>query len=221
MAAQPVEPVHPRPMKRREMRVLSIRVVAILALLASIAVPGLYAQSGGQQEIRTLLDQRDREIKTLLGQKDEVPRAEREKLKALINGVIDFRAMSETALGAHWAELSPAQRNEFVEVFSEIVRAQSLSNLDVYRSKVVYEEIEVSGSSARVRTSVTFKNVPTQVEYLMARRGGEWRVDDIVLDRVSTAEGYARSFQPVVKRRGFDTLMASLRKKLDQVSQTS
>lgn len=203
------------------MRFLTISILAIVALITSGFATQAPAQNTGQQEIRTLLDQRDREIKSLLGQKDQVPKAEREQLKALINDVIDFRAMSQIALGEHWTELSSAQRNEFVDVFSEIVRSQSLSNLDVYRSKVVYDEVAVAGSSARVRTTVTYKNVPTQVEYVMSRRDGEWRVDDIILDRVSTAEGYARSFQPVVKRRGFDTLMTSLRKKRDQVTQTS
>ena len=34
---------------------------------------------------------------------------------------------------------------------------------------------------------------------------------------VSTTAGYARSFQAVVRKRGFDTLMKSLDKKLEQV----
>jgi phospholipid transport system substrate-binding protein len=37
---------------------------------------------------------------------------------------------------------------------------------------------------------------------------------------VSTAEGYARSFQTVVQQRGFETLMKSLRKKRDEVTAT-
>jgi phospholipid transport system substrate-binding protein len=50
------------------------------------------------------------------------------------------------------------------------------------------------------------------------RKDGEWRVVDIVLDDVSTAEGYARSFQTVIRKRGFDALMTSLNKKLDSMT---
>lgn len=203
------------------MTIRTIKTVAMTALLvAAMAMP---AQSQSQtdaqraREVRALLEQRDRDIKSLLGDKKTVPAEEREELKAMVNGIIDFESMAQSALGPHWNELNATQQHEFVEVFSEIVRAQSLSDLDVYRSKVAYDRVDVSGTQAHVATSVTFDEVPTRVDYVLSLKDGEWRVNDIVLDEVSTAEGYARSFQPVVKRRGFDTLMASLRKKLEKV----
>jgi phospholipid transport system substrate-binding protein len=195
-------------------------LVAVL-LLGAVASPALSQTAADTQkarDIRVLLEQRDREIKALLQKNKTVPAKDRETLKAMVNGIIDFNAMAQAALGPHWASLSAAQRNDFVDVFSEIVRTQSLSNLDVYRSTVSYDRIDVTGTKARVATSVTYKDVPTRVDYLMTFANGQWRVNDIILDEVSTAEGYARSFQPVVKQRGFDTLMASLRKKLDKVA---
>ena len=130
--------------------------------------------------------------------------------------------MSRTALGPFWTDLAPAQREEFVTVFSDIVRAQSLSDLGVYRSKVTYDAITVEGDSARVVTTTIYKDTPTEVEYVMSRaEDGSWDVDDIVLDDVSTAEGYARSFQTVMRKKGFDALMNSLRKKRDKMQASS
>ena len=189
----------------------------LFAFAASPALSQSPTDADRARQIRTLLEQRDQEIKALLQGRKSIPEAERVELTAMVNGIIDFEAMAQTALGPHWQELNATQRNDFVDVFSEIVRSQSLSNLDVYRSKVSYDEIDVNGTKALVSTSVTFKDVPTRVDYSMAMKNGEWRVDDIILDDVSTAEGYARSFQPVVKRRGFETLMTSLRKKLASV----
>lgn len=166
-------------------------------------------------EVRQLLDQRDREIKKLLGNKEALSDAEREDLKNVVNDGIDFEGMGRYALGAFWSEITPGQREEFVEVFSEIVRAQSLSNLDVYRSNVTYKDVTVDGDSAYVVTSTVYKDVPTNVDYVLTRKDERWRVQDIILDEVSTAEGYARSFQTVIRKRGFDALMTSLHKKLD------
>lgn len=166
-------------------------------------------------EVRQLLDQRDGEIKKLLGNKKKLSDAERQNLKDVVNNGIDFEGMGRFALGVFWSDITPRQREEFVEVFSEIVRAQSLSNLDVYRSKVTYKEVTVEGDSAYVVTSTVYKDVPTDVDYVLVRKDGRWRVQDIILDEVSTAEGYARSFQTVIRKRGFDALMASLHKKLD------
>ena len=195
-------------------RLFSILLVGLLLLgIAS----DVRAQDRSAQ-VRQALEQRDRQIKALLGNRSTFTDAQRQQLKGVINDNINFEAMGRRALGTHWNGLTAQQRKEFIDVFSEIVRNQSLSNLDAYRSKVTYGKIDVKGDSAYVSTSTVYKNVPARVDYVLGRKGQQWLVEDIVLDNVSTAGGYARSFQSVVRRRGFDALMTSLRKRLTQAS---
>ena len=199
------------------------RLFALLvaATLLMTALPAVAQTTDAEREIRQLLEQRDKEIKSLLGTRSTFTDAQRTQLKELINDDIDFEAMAKTALGPFWTDLSATQRAEFVAVFSDIVRAQSLSNLEIYKSKVTYDAIEVDGQTALVRTTTVYKDTPAKVEYVMTKAAdGSWDVDDIILDDVSTAEGYARSFQAVVRKRGFDALMTSLEKKRDRM-QTS
>ena len=203
---------------------MSIMLHTRLYKAFSILFMGLFltsaalAQADREQEIRTLLEERDQEIKTVLGDQDEFTQAQREELKAVINDGIDFRAMGREALGPYWSDLTEAQQTEYVELFTEIVRAQSLSDLDVYRSTVAYGEIAVEGDSARVVTTTTYDNKNAEVVYeLHTVPGGGWLVGDIILDEVSTEQGYARSFQSAVRKRGFDGLMTSLRKKRDKL----
>jgi phospholipid transport system substrate-binding protein len=169
------------------------------------------------QEIQQMLEQRDQEIKTILQGDTTFTATQREELKTLINGVIDFRAMGQQALGPFWSDLTPEQRTEFVEVFREIVRAQSLSDLEVYNSEVAYESIDVVGDSAYVQTATTYRGTSANVEYVLRKEDSEWYATDIVVDDVSTAQSYARSFQTLIRKRGFDALMNSLRKKRDQI----
>lgn len=191
----------------------------LLFLMTGGTLATAHAQTQDEaREVRQLLERRDREIKKLLGDKKTLGDAQREELKDVINEGIDFEAMGRHALGDFWRQTPKAQRDEFVEVFSEIVRAQSLSNLDVYRSSVSYNEVVVHDDSAYVATVTVYKDVPTDVHYVLGRRNGEWRVQDVILDDVSTAEGYARSFQTVIRKRGFDALMTSLHKKLQTMT---
>lgn len=193
-------------------------LLAVLLLLGGLAVPALaYAQDEAPdeapdeaQEIREMLEERDREIKDILGDRDSFTQAQRDELMDLVNGVINFREMGRQALGPHWREISDAQRNQFVDVFSDIVRLQSLSDLGVYNSEVSYEEITVDGDSAYVNTNTIYRGTPTKVEYYMGKTDGDWFVHDIVLDEVSTVGGYERSFRRIINRRGFDALMNSL-----------
>jgi phospholipid transport system substrate-binding protein len=190
-------------------------LMAGLSLLA--ASPTLAQGQATQQEIRTMLENRDQQIKEILRGTDDYTTEQREELKTLINGVIDFRAMGQVALGPFWEDLSEAEQGEFIDVFRDIVRAQSLSDLEVYNSRVTFDEITVEGDSAYVRTTTEYQGTKTPVEYILELEADEWLAEDIVVDGVSTAEGYARSFQTVVRKRGFDALMTSLKKKREQV----
>lgn len=189
--------------------------VSIVALLLAVSFgqPAL-AQSDTALGIRSLLEERDQEIKQLLSV-ESLADTQREQLKDLINGVIDFEAMGETALGPHWGDLTANQKEEFVAVFSDIVRSQSVSDLDVYRSSVAYADISVDGTKAVVETVTSYKGTDTPVVYEMHKAAQGWMVTDIILNDVSTAQGYARSFQGLIRKRGFDVLMEKLRARRD------
>ena len=202
-------------------RSLSVLFTALLLLSGGAPTAFGQGESATAAEIRQMLEQRDQEIKSILGETDDYTAEQRAQLKELVNGVIDFRVMGQRALGPHWEDLSEDQREEFVSVFREVVRAQSMGDLGVYNSAVTYDQIDVQRDSAFVRTQTTYEGRTTAVEYVLERREDEWRAEDIIIDGVSTVEGYARSFQTVVRKRGFDSLMKSLRKKRDEVTDTS
>lgn len=194
---------------------LRLRLLPLVLLLLTGVCPALAQDRAA--EIRSLLEQRDRQLKQLLGTRTTFTEAQKDQLKDMINDVIDFQAMGSAALGPFWTPLTPAQRTEFVAVFSDIVRAQSLSDLNVYRATVRYEAINVQGNTARVVTQTTYNRTTTKVEYVMGF-SQRWRVHDLILDGVSTVESYARSFQAVIRKRGFEALMTSLRRKREQVA---
>jgi phospholipid transport system substrate-binding protein len=194
--------------------------VAVFLLLLGGATPGwAQGQQSTQAEIRQMLEERDQEIKSILSGDKDYSKEQRARLKELINGVLDFQAMAETALGPHWDTLSTDRREAFVDVFRDVVRAQSMADLDVYNSKVTFDQISVQGDSAYVRTTTEYEGTSTPVEYVLQRQdSGEWLAEEIKVDKVGTAASYARSFQNVVKQRGFSVLMKSLKKKREEIA---
>lgn len=200
------------------------RVFAFTLAFIVLGVPATPISAYGQDDaakIMAMLKERDKEIKSMLGDKDELTEAESAKLKDLVNGIIDFEQMAQDALGKEWVTLSSEQRAEFVKVFSEIVRGRSLNDLEIYRLEVLYEDLKLDGDTAHVFTSTVYKDQPMKVEYTLGYRDSKWRVDDIILDGVSTTEGYARSFQTYMRKHGFDALMANLQKRLDKMNAAS
>ncbi|HAW79838.1 MAG TPA: hypothetical protein DCX27_09045 [Balneola sp.] len=167
-----------------------------------------------EDEIKTLLEQRDQQVKTLLGPKgSEYSDEQRAEIKDIINGIIDFESMAKYALEDTYASLSKEIQTEFVDLFATIVRDQSLNKLDIYRAEVTYNSIEVEGNKATVKTYAELDDIRTPVDYTMVKEEGEWVITDLILDEVSTAESYNRQFQRIITRKGFDSLLSTLRKR--------
>lgn len=165
-------------------------------------------------EVRAMLEDRDQEIKELLGPEGtEYSSEKRQELMDIINEVIDYRAMAHHALQDKWDELSAEQRDEFVTVFAQVIRDQSLNSLDIYRAEVTYEEFDVEGARVVARTIARLDNVRTPVIYDMEKEGGEWVIKDMSIDNVSTADSYQRSFQRILQRRSYDALLSSLKRR--------
>jgi phospholipid transport system substrate-binding protein len=195
------------------MKTMRILLLLLITLLGSNS---LYAQNADQQ-IKDLLESRDDQIKELMGPEGtEYTDDQRAELKTIINGIINFEAMAKEALDETYNTISEEQRNEFVDLFSTIVRDQSLNKLDIYRAKVTYTNISANGNEARVETLAELDDVRTPVNYEMTNKEGEWVITDMEIDDVSTAGSYHRQFQRIINQKGFDSLMNSLRKRADR-----
>lgn len=167
--------------------------------------------------VRELLEERDDEIKHLVGPKGtDYTQEQRDQMKDIINGIIDYREMAQYALEGTYDTLSVKKRNEFVDLFSTIIRDQSLNNLDIYRADVKYEQINVKDSSATVKTIAQLEKVRTPVIYHMKYKDNQWVVTDMIIDDVSTAGSYHRQFQSIMRKKGFDGLLATLRKRAER-----
>jgi len=188
----------------------------LLLFSFSFLAPAVSVAQLDSSSVRELLEERDNEIKELMGPKGtEYTQQQRDQLKDIINGVIDYRAMAQHALQETYDTLSTDQRVEFVDLFSTIIRDQSLNKLDIYRADVKYENISVDSDTAVVRTIAQLEKVRTPVTYHMKYEDqkSQWVVTDMIIDDVSTAGSYRRQFQNIINRKGYDSLLETLRKR--------
>lgn len=192
-------------------------VLLLILLGINLSLPNNSFGQKDSSSIKEMLEQRDKEIKELVGPKGtEYTDQQRAKLKDIINGVVDYRTMAQFALQNTYDTLSVEQREEFVDLFSSIIRDQSLNRLDIYRADVKYENIEVEGDSAVVSTIAQLERVRTPVTYQMDYDNEEngWVVTDIIIDDVSTAGSYRRQFQNIINKKGYESLVETLRKRV-------
>jgi phospholipid transport system substrate-binding protein len=189
-----------------------IYLIRILTLVLFFPL-SLTAQNEADS-IRSMLESRDQEIKELLGPSGtDYTQDQRDRLKTIINDVINYRVMAQHALGDTYNDLNEETKEEFVSLFATIIRDNSLNRLDIYRAEVKYDDIMVRGDTADVETTAQLEDVRTSVDYDLRIIDSEWMITDMWIDGVSTADSYQRQFQSIIRKRGFDALMESLRKR--------
>jgi phospholipid transport system substrate-binding protein len=150
----------------------------------------------------------------------------REKLRELGAKYFDFTSMARSVMGYHWRELSAAQRDEFVGVFTRFIEDAYLSKLQDYSVKQVADElpsvkIEFTRETfdttdyAQVYSTVTLKEQkdPIALNYLMHLSDGKWKVYDVTVDAISVIGNYRNQINRVMNERGYDSVVADLRTK--------
>ena len=185
----------------------------LLVLGALLLWAPLVVAQDAEMGVRTLITQRDQEIKAAVRGMKEDP-ALQEVARSLINDQIDFEKMGRLSLGRYYEDISAQQRQDFIEVFGEIVRSQSLGDLSVYEAPVTIGSVVVKDNKASVSTIAEIRGSDVEVLYKLHQKGDKWWLYDIIIDGVGTVEGYSVSFQTYVRKRGFDAFMQSLRKRL-------
>lgn len=194
-----------------------IRSVFFLLVLFSATMTALAAQSNDRDTaLITKLKERDKQIKSILEghEGNKVEGELKDKLTALINETIDLKEMGKMALGEQIATFSTEELAEFYSLFSEMVRANSIKNLDIYKASITYEEVKEIDDQLVVQTVSSLDNVSTPVYYTFIKVENNWVIADFAIDNVSTAMSYRRSFSRLIAKRGVEGLLNVLRKKV-------
>lgn len=197
-------------------RLAQITVVALSALWLAVT-PALGATPTAF--VKSILD----EVLAIQGNPAlEGPAHEETRAKAIrkiIQKNFDFPYMAQDSLGAAYEGLNPAQRQEFIDVFSSLFQS-SYTNLVLRflkRETIKYGKETGSGNRARVDTTLVRANDTIQVEYLAHQKGGGWLLYDVIVDGVSILDKYKSGFAREIQAGSFDSLMGKMKTQLKAV----
>lgn len=165
-----------------------------------------------------LIQARNKTIKKIIDAAgDQIDDATREKLKDIINGLIDFRELSRRALGKYWEKRTEKEKQEFVDVFRQLIRNSSVKKLEIYRAdRIKYDEPTVKGNKATVTTVAYKGRKNAEIVYKMHRVDGEWKIYDMVIDGLSTARNYRSSFYKQIAKTSYEEMYQKLVQRLEK-----
>ena len=127
--------------------------------------------------------------------------------------VFDVQETARRALGPHWHQRTPQQREEFVQLFAELLEQTYISKIDLFGGeKLRFTEEKVDGDNAIVRAKVmTRQQTEVPVEARMLRKGDRWLIYDILIENISLVGNYRAQFDRIIRTSSYDELVKRLR----------
>jgi phospholipid transport system substrate-binding protein len=195
--------------------IMRVRRTATLALILSAAICVPSAARGGEptDQIRGAIDRGIDIVKRPDLKGDAKMPERRALLRKELFPYFNFEEMSRRALGVHWKNRTPEERQEFVQLFQELLENSYAGKIEGYNGeKIVYGKEALDLPYAEVRTKIVSRRGDEySVNYRMLKSGDRWRVYDVVIEGVSLVNNYRSQFADLLDKYPFGEMMKRLR----------
>ena len=190
----------------------------LILLLALCSVHGAWAGLPTDQ----LRDGVDRVVQILKDPElrgDKRTDERRAAISKAADEIFDFAETAKRSLGQHWAQRTPAEREEFVRLFTELVQRTYIAKVDQYNSEMTFRGDTVDGDHAVARTTLLLsKGSAMSLDYLMHHPRDRWQVYDLNIDGISLVANYRAQFNKIIRTSSYEALVTTLKSRQTEFS---
>lgn len=143
-------------------------------------------------------------------------------LQAAIRKIaLQMFGLAETAkevLGSHWNARTPAEQEEFAQLFADLLEATYIAQMDRQQGlKIRYLGELIEGDQALVGAKlITKRGDEVAVDARLLRRDGRWFIYDVRIEGVSLLSNYRAQFDRIIRRSSYEELVRRLKAKRDE-----
>lgn len=143
-----------------------------------------------------------------------------ERFRTMLNRGFDVPFIARFVLGRYWRVATPAQREEYVRLFEELIVQTYVDRFQTYSG----ETFEVQSARQEGRDIFVQSRImrpgdapPIKVDWRVRERDASYKIIDVVVEGVSMAITQRNEFASVIQRKGgrIEGLLEELREKVD------
>jgi len=143
-----------------------------------------------------------------------------DRFRNMLNHGFDVPFIARFVLGRYWRVASPEQRDEYVDLFEQLIVQTYVDRFQTYSG----ETFEVQSGRRDGRDIFVQSRIvrpgdapPIKVEWRVRERGDHFKIIDVVVEGVSMAITQRNEFASVIQRKGgrIEGLLEELREKVD------
>ncbi|HWL70350.1 MAG TPA: ABC transporter substrate-binding protein [Geminicoccus sp.] len=184
-----------------------------LAVLTILRIP-----AGAQEAPSAFMDKVGQEVVATFGDASLNDQERLARLVSILDKSVDFEIVGRLVSGRYWRQASPAQQQEFVDLFRQFTIETIASQLRNYGGET-YEitgervvddrDTVVSSKIVRVRGQP-----PANVDWRVRRTDDGFKIIDVVGEGVSAVVTWRQEYGEVLERSGFDGVIARLKEQI-------
>lgn len=138
----------------------------------------------------------------------------RQKIEQVVRQRVSYEDMAKRALGIPWIELTDTERQEFVDLFVQLLRDVFAGRIDDYADEqVLYLSEQREENYAEVRTKLSGQKMDTLLDFRLADKLGNWYVYDVVIDGASIVSNYRAQFTSIIRDHSYAGLVNKMKEK--------
>ena len=187
---------------------------------ATLATPRVNADPAAVQPIRELCDG----LISIMRAGTRTPFTQRfQMLTPQVDRAFDLPAVLQLSVGPSWSSLPPDQQNTLMTAFRRYTIAKYVNNFDNYtgqRFDIQPDSKPLPSGEQQVKTKIVSSSGEShELDYVMRRMPGGWKVVDVLADGSISQVAVQRSdFRRLVERGGAQALIQSLNQKTSDLS---
>ena len=142
----------------------------------------------------------------------------RTAVRKVANDIFDFAETARRSLARHWQGRTDKEREEFVQLFSDLLERSYISKIELYGGeKIQYAREQLDGDYAMVSAKIlTKQGQEVPVDYRMLRREDRWLVYDVIIEGVSLISNYRTQFNKIIQTSSYGELVKKMRTKQEE-----
>ncbi|MBS3955587.1 MAG: ABC transporter substrate-binding protein [Methylomicrobium sp.] len=133
----------------------------------------------------------------------------------------DLTKIARIVVGREWENLTAEQQTQLVDVFSKLSISSYAHNFKDYdgESFVFDSEEETARGGVIIHTTLIIPNDKNvKFDYMLKKKGNSWKIINIIANGVSDLALKRSEYTSILKREGFDPLIAKINEKIDNYS---
>jgi phospholipid transport system substrate-binding protein len=196
-----------------------LRVAMWLALLLALVASREVGAGAPTDQLRSQIEKVLKTVEDPELKKAAKANERREAVRRIAAETFDFTEMSKRALARHWQARTPAEREEFVKLFADLLERAYVSRIENYGGeKIAYNGDTIEGDLALVRTKIiTKQGTDIPVDYRMLKRNDRWLAYDVVIEGVGLINNYRTQFNKIIQTSSYQALVDRMKNKQNEL----